>query len=110
MFGDGLEEQGPCLGVIVGRFHQEGEQDRFDEVGGGKAQAAQVDRGEAIRVEGGDKGPQRDGLARADGTRDKEDILTFDPSESMAIAFWSEGERNASALSKSLSKGMRMKP
>jgi hypothetical protein len=45
MLGDGLEVQGPCLGVIVGRFHEEGEKNRFDQIGSGEAEAAEVDRG-----------------------------------------------------------------
>ena len=77
-FGNGLEEQLAGLAGEEGGIDLETCEDRLDQRSGGEAGAADVERGVAVAVQGGDEGCQSDRLAAADGAGEQQQVLVGD--------------------------------
>ena len=94
-FGDGLEEQLAGLAGEERGIDLESFEDRLDETGGGEAGAADVERGVAIGVQGGDEGGESDRLAAADGAGEQQQVLVGnakgEPREGLLMGLGREG-------------------
>ena len=77
-FGNGLEEQLAGLAGEERGIDLETFEDGLDESCGGEAGAADVKRGVAVAVEGGDEGGESDRLAAADGAGEQQQVLVGD--------------------------------
>ena len=93
-FGNDLEEQLAGSAGEEGGIDLEFFEDRLDETGGGEAGAADVERGVAIGVQGGDEGGESDRLAAADGAGEQQQVLVGnakgEPREGLLMGFGRE--------------------